>query len=194
MGDLQPIGKPITEESRLRLLEHFSGEGPPPNDRWSALWDAGDFLPWDQGIPNPALVDVMQGRQELVGSSPLVEEHGELRRKRAFVPGCGRGYDVLLLASLGYDAYGLEVSTTAVEKAQAWAEEHAADYPIRDETVGCGKAKFILGDFFSNQWIQQGDGIDKFEFIYDYTVSQSFPLSVFMLTDCNTPVLLRTQS
>lgn len=172
MGDPQTNGKPLTEDSRLRLLEHFSGDGAPPNDRWAALWDAGDFLPWDQGTPNPALVDILQDRRDLVGESALVEDgKGGLRRKRAFVPGCGRGYDVLLLASFGYDAYGLEVSKTAVDMAQAWAEEHTADYPMQDKAVGRGTAKFILGDFFSNDWIQQADGLNKFEFIYDYTVS-----------------------
>lgn len=166
-------GKPLNQEEVSRLLRHFSGEGPPANDRWAALWDAGDFLPWDQGIPNPALVHVMENRQDLIGASVFIQddEKGERRRKRALVPGCGRGYDVLLLSSLGYDAYGLEVSAKAVEEANTWAEEHLADYPVRDQAAGPGTARFIIGDFFSNEWIARMDPVDKFEFIYDYTVS-----------------------
>ncbi|KAJ6149613.1 TPMT family [Penicillium samsonianum] len=164
-------GKPLNQEEVSRLLRHFSGEGPPANDRWAALWDAGDFLPWDQGIPNPALVHVMENRQDLIGASVFIQddEKGERRRKRALVPGCGRGYDVLLLSSLGYDAYGLEVSAKAVEEANTWAEEHLADYPVRDQAAGPGTARFIIGDFFSNEWIARMDPVDKFEFIYDYT-------------------------
>ncbi|CAG8886055.1 unnamed protein product [Penicillium egyptiacum] len=163
-------GKPLNQEEISRLLKHFSGEGPPANDRWAALWDVGDFLPWDQGIPNPALVHVMENRQDLIGASAFIhDEKGECRRKRALVPGCGRGYDVLLLSSLGYDAYGLELSAKAVEEANAWAEEHLADYPVRDQAAGPGKAQFIIGDFFSDEWIARMDLPGKFEFIYDYT-------------------------
>ncbi|KAJ5597424.1 TPMT family [Penicillium hordei] len=162
--------KPLNQEEISRLLKHFSGEGPPANDRWAALWDAGDFLPWDQGIPNPALVHVMENRQDLIGASAFIHDgKGECRRKRALVPGCGRGYDVLLLSSLGYDAYGLDVSTKAAEEANAWAGEHLADYPVRDQAAGPGKAQFIIGDFFSDEWIARMDLPGKFEIIYDYT-------------------------
>ncbi|PYH98623.1 putative thiol methyltransferase [Aspergillus ellipticus CBS 707.79] len=164
-----PSCDPSTEGNRLRLLEHFGGEGPPANDRWAALWDAGDFLPWDQGVPNPALVDVMKDRQDLIGATALVEDGAECRRKRALVPGCGRGYDVLLLSSLGYDAYGLEVSSKAVEDAGSWAKQHGNDYPVRDESVGRGKIRFVVGDFFDDLWMAQADGVEKFELIYDYT-------------------------
>ncbi|PWY73039.1 putative thiol methyltransferase [Aspergillus heteromorphus CBS 117.55] len=164
-----PPHDPGIEENKLRLLKHFGGEGPPANDRWAALWDAGDFLPWDQGVPNPALVDVMRDRQDLVGDSVLVDDGGERRRKRALVPGCGRGYDVLLLSSLGYDAYGLEVSSKAVQEAQSWAAQHLDDYPVRDESIGRGKAQFIAGDFFDDAWVAHADGVGKFDFIYDYT-------------------------
>lgn len=169
-------GKPLNQEEVSRLLKHFSGEGPPANDRWAALWDAGDFLPWDQGIPNPALVHVMENHLDLIGTSVFIQdaETGERRRKRAFVPGCGRGYDVLLLSSLGYDAYGLEVSAKAVEEANGWAKDHLADYPVRDQAVGPGKAQFILGDFFNDEWREHIDPLGRFEFIYDYTVS-GFP-------------------
>ncbi|KAI9040580.1 S-adenosyl-L-methionine-dependent methyltransferase [Aspergillus affinis] len=170
MADSHLKGKTLTEENTSRLLKHFSGEGPPVNDRWAALWDAGDFLPWDQGAPNPALVDVLSDRTDLVGSTAFVEDdNGARRRKRALVPGCGRGYDVLLLSSLGYDAYGLEVSTKAVEEANAWASQHLTDYSMRDDAVGRGTAKFIVGDFFSDNWLEQANGNGRFEFIYDYT-------------------------
>ncbi|KAL5366000.1 S-adenosyl-L-methionine-dependent methyltransferase [Aspergillus floccosus] len=170
MADAQPNGQTLTQENTSRLLKHFSGEGPPVNDRWAALWDAGDFLPWDQGVPNPALVDAMSNRQDVVGASAfVVDENGDRRRKRALVPGCGRGYDVLLLSSLGYDAYGLEVSIKAVEEAQTWATEHLSDYPVRDDAVGRGTVRFIVGDFFSDDWVDQAGGNGRFDFIYDYT-------------------------
>jgi hypothetical protein len=170
--------KPLTQDNTSRLLKHFSGEGPPANDRWAALWDAGDFLPWDQGVPNPALVDLMQNRQDLIGASVFIPDNeiGGLRRKQALVPGCGRGYDVLLLSSLGYDAYGLEVSAKAVQEANTWAENHLADYEVCNPAVRPGKAQFIVGDFFSDEWVALIGQHSKFEVIYDYTVRCLLPV------------------
>ena len=84
----------------------------------------------------------------------------------------GRGYDVLLLASFGYNAFGLEVSETAVKRCLEEQDIHSANYPVRDKAVGAGKAEFICNDFFSNTWTNQ-IGVDKFDLIYDYTVSVS---------------------
>jgi len=161
----------LTADARKRLLEHFSGDGPPASERWAQLWDSGDFLPWDRGSPNPALVDSLELREDILGNSCFIKDPvtGEQRRKRALVPGCGRGYDVIFLASLGYDAYGLEVSAKAVELCKEFAEDYKDEYPAKDENVGAGKAKFILGDFFKNDWLGEVDGGGTFEILYDYT-------------------------
>jgi SAM-dependent methyltransferase len=151
---------------RDRLLAHFSVPADDFNSRWSSLWDTGDFLPWDQGAPSPALSDILQGRKDLFGDSVFVDG----RRKRALVAGCGRGYDVLLLASFGYDAYGLDISEAAVKKCEGFASEHAAEYPAKDAGVGAGKVKFISGDFFTGDWEGTVEGGATFELIYDYTV------------------------
>jgi methyl halide transferase len=151
---------------RARLLEHFSVPAEDFNSRWSSLWDVGEFLPWDQGAPSPALADILRDRKDLIGDSVLVGG----RRKRALVAGCGRGYDVLLLASFGYDAYGLDISESAVKECQKFASDNAAKYPAKDETVGAGKATFISGDFFTGDWAEKVEGGATFELIYDYTV------------------------
>lgn len=100
-------------DARERLLAHFSkAQGSTEHgQQWDALWK-DNFLPWDKGAPNPALVDLLSERQDLL-PPPLQE-----RRKKALVPGCGKGYDVLLLAAHGYDAYGLEISGTALTEAR----------------------------------------------------------------------------
>lgn len=161
------------EQVRARMLEHFAdspeaGQG----QKWAELWDQG-FVPWDRGRPNPALEDALKDRAELLhgawteGASP--------RRKRALVPGCGKGYDVLLLASAGYDAYGLDVSRTAVEGCKQFAREHAEDYSPWDKKRGAGKATFLLGDFFKDDWLAEIDGGSTFELLYDYTVGDVAP-------------------
>ena len=158
----------MTTDVRARLYSHFKespdrGQGP----KWTELWES-DFVPWDRGSPNPALEDTLKDQTALLGSSWT--GGSKPRRKRALVPGCGRGYDVLLLASFGYDAYGLEISPPAVQKCKEYARTHAQDYPPRETANGSGKVTFVLGDFFSDDWFEQAGG-STFELIYDYTVS-----------------------
>ena len=155
------------QESRARLTSHFAGDRAGQPDRWSALWDQGDFLPWDRGKPNPALEDLLVHRQDLV--APTEDASVDKSRKKALVPGCGRGYDVLLLASFGYDAYGLEVSETAVKRCLEEQQTNGKSYQVRNESLGAGKAAFIYGDFFADDLTAKLE-IQKFDLIYDYTV------------------------
>src|SRR4051794_25746402 len=101
------------EQARAELSRHFSEyQGSEYAEGWAKLWSQGDFLPWDRFAPSPALADTLVNHVELVGHA-LVEENGDKRRKRALVPGCGRGVDVLLLESFGYDVVGLEYAEGA---------------------------------------------------------------------------------
>src|SRR6266516_1183107 len=158
-------------EVRQKLREHFSVSTENHGERWDQLWSEGDFLPWDKGFPNPALVDLLTEREDLV-LSLFVDDNGMKRRKRALVPGCGRGYDVLLLASFGYDAYGLEISENAIREAYNFAQE-AKDYDARNPSIGKGQAKFIHGDFFTDEFLKEVNGNGTFELLYDYTVRYS---------------------
>ena len=162
------------QEDRARLMAHFAGDISKHPTRWSDLWDKGDFLPWDRGMPNPALLDTLADRQDLLGSAWTEDALGHRRRKRALVPGCGKGYDVLLLASFGYDAFGLEVSETAVKRAYEEKEIHGDKYPPRDDG-GSGNVTFMHGDFFGTDWMHNIEGDGKVDLIYDYTVKLSVP-------------------
>lgn len=157
------------QEARARLTSHFPNESAMDPARWAELWDNGDFLPWDRGGPNPALIDALTHRQGLLGTSTISGEMGGLKRKKALVPGCGKGYDVLLLASFGFDSYGLEVSESAVEAAVRERETHGSLYPVRDSSVGSGIVEFVNGDFFASDCMDPM-AIKQFDLIYDYTV------------------------
>jgi len=139
------------QENRARLLSHFAGDASKHTAKWEMLWQKGDFLPWDRGVPNPALAHLLNDRQDLVGPCMVDNGEGGQRRKRALVPGCGKGYDVLLLASYGYDAYGLEVSQTAVERCIEEQEKNGHNYPVQGHS-GPGSTSFLLGDFFGTEW------------------------------------------
>lgn len=100
--------------------------------------------------------------------------------------GCGRGYDVVTLALHGFDAYGLEISETAVSEAREFAEKEltspqacnfgkAWKENLSVFQPGKGKAQFVEGDFFDAAWLE-GLDVEQFDVIYDYTVSD-FPFS-----------------
>lgn len=96
---------------------------------------------FDASGPSPALV-------HLLGSGTgLVEVAG----KRAFVPGCGRGYDIAALVGAGAaQAVGLELAPTAV----AAAREHLAQQPGLSPEA----ASVVEGDFFQVGDERQGSG------------------------------------
>ncbi|KAL0259756.1 hypothetical protein SLS55_005496 [Diplodia seriata] len=176
-------------EARERLLTHFGSTDPKDQGgRWDDLWKEGDFLPWDKGFPNPALHElltthVFSNRQKDVKEAerPLVPAPVNTetkRRKRALVPGCGKGYDVVLLASYGYDAWGLEVSSHAIELAKKWTREVEENefhkYETIDKDIGRGSVNFVLGDFFKDDWLKETGGTE-FDLIYDYTFLSALP-------------------
>lgn len=162
------------QENRARLMAHFAGDLSEYQNKWSDLWDKGDWLPWDRGMPNPALVDTLTDRQDLLGSCWTEDALGKKRRKTAVVPGCGKGYDVLLLSSFGYDAFGLEVSGTAVKRCYEEQKAFGDKYPVRDESAGAGTVTFMVGDFFGTDWVRNIEGDGKVDLIYDYTVRLTF--------------------
>lgn len=164
------------------MMSHFAGDTSKHPNQWSALWDQGDFLPWDRGMPNPALVDTLSDRHDLLGSCFTEDSTGKRRRKRALVPGCGKGYDVLLLASFGYDAFGLEVSETAVKRCYEEQKANGNKYPVMDESAGAGTVKYMFGDFFGTDWMKKVDGDGKVDLIYDYTVRRLSSKTCFFET------------
>jgi hypothetical protein len=159
----------MADPIREKLREHFSAGITP--SKWEDAWNNG-FVPWDRGKPNPALIDLLSGRQDLLGESTYQHPDGTVGRKKALVPGCGRGYDVLLLGSFGYDSYGLDASTTAIEAAKRVAAEEAENYPLQAKVDSRGNIHFIAGDFYENDWEKELLSGEKgsFDLIYDYTV------------------------
>lgn len=165
-----------TLDARARLKQHFPNNSSDQVSRWAQLWEHEDFLPWDRGCPNPALGDLLKEKQNIIGTCYKDDESSRKQRKKALVPGCGRGYDVLLLASFGYDAYGLEVSDKTVQMCIQEQITNGHKYPVQDDSVGAGKVSFVQGDFFSDAWTKEMPGGPVFDLIYDYTVGLSVDL------------------
>ncbi|OOF95105.1 hypothetical protein ASPCADRAFT_405994 [Aspergillus carbonarius ITEM 5010] len=136
---------------------------------WAEIWNTNNSPPWDKGFPNPALEDILTQQRATIGGAIATDAEGKTYRKKALVPGCGRGVDVLLLASFGYDAYGLEYSGAAIEACRQ-EKSNGDRYPVRDAEVGRGEVVFVQGDFFKDDWLKElGLGLNCFDLVYDYT-------------------------
>ncbi|KAG2418137.1 hypothetical protein HFD88_001238 [Aspergillus terreus] len=161
--------KAVAPQEMLDTLGKYQGDR--VFDGWEELWQkGGDCLPWDRGVPNPALEDTLLQKRAILGGPTTTDAQGHMRRKKALVPGCGRGVDVLLLASFGYDAYGLEYSAAAVAQCKQEEAKNGDKYPVRDAEIGRGKIVFVQGDFFKNDWLEALQlPLNCFDLIYDYT-------------------------
>ncbi|XOV73367.1 MAG: methyltransferase domain-containing protein [Verrucomicrobiota bacterium] len=92
-------------------------------DHWETCYQKKE-TPWDKGEASPGLVD-------------FLVDNSELKKGTVCVPGCGIGHDVLAWASKGFEASGVDIAPSAVERAR----EHAS-----------GKAhacSFHLGNFLN---------------------------------------------
>jgi SAM-dependent methyltransferase len=78
-----------------------------PHPSWNESYASGEPLPWDTGVPDPQLVELI--------------ESGAIAPGRALEIGCGTGTNALFLAQLGFDVVGVDISEVAVEKARAKA-------------------------------------------------------------------------
>lgn len=141
-----------------------SAHGP----KWDALWRES-FTPWDRGGPSLALADLVREKPDLFPASAKGGTRGA-----ALVPGCGRGYDVLLLAALGYDVVGLDYSGEAVREAAA-NEQSVREGKNKEVYDGIsvgerGTVTWVQGDFFDDAWLERV-GRKQFDVIFDYTVS-----------------------
>ncbi|KAJ8477689.1 hypothetical protein OPV22_021416 [Ensete ventricosum] len=107
-------------------------------DGWEKCWEEG-LTPWDLGKATPAVLQLV--------------ETGSLPRGRVLVPGCGSGYDVVAIAGPERYVVGLDISTSAVEK----AKELSSSLPNTNQFT------FVAADFFTWQ------PTEKFDLIFDYT-------------------------
>jgi hypothetical protein len=106
------------------------------NKRWEEKFWSGGLKPgeaFDAGSTPPALVELLEAGDSIDAAG-----------KRAFVPGCGRGYDLLALLAAGCaEAVGLDLAPSAVVEAEAFLGRELG------RGNGDRKARAVQGDFFT---------------------------------------------
>ncbi|OTA91502.1 hypothetical protein M434DRAFT_22390 [Hypoxylon sp. CO27-5] len=142
-------------QSPTQLISHFTNR-----DRDNQL------LGWVE-LPSPALIDWIESRPEILPSHPG-------RRLRALVPGCGKGYDVVMLALHGFDATELRESSAhnfASESSRARRMSEllspngvlaCLEFPLYKELTAPGPPWGLKGVHW-NILAEGGDGIIKEE-------------------------------
>jgi len=136
----------------LRRLISESGA-----DGWDRAWEES-VTPWDNGNVQRALVEAL--------ASPILSLPPQ---GRALVPGCGRGYDAVYIASkLSYATIGLDLSVKAVEAAKQYANSSPLGLEKKLDI------SFSAGDFFA----YKVNPSEQFDLVYDYTFFCAIPLEL----------------
>lgn len=100
---------------------------------WEQRYQTND-MPWEKGYAAPPLENYLK----------FNKIEGEV-----LVPGCGLGHDTRLLADRGARVTGLDIASTAIERAKQFG----------------GKVDYILGDFFDLPEILK----NKFDYMVEHT-------------------------
>jgi methyl halide transferase len=92
-----------------------------PHPSWNDSYASGQPLPWDTGVPDPLLVEMVESR--VIRPAPTLEI------------GCGTGTNAIFLAAQhGFDVLGVDISPAAIDTARAKAQ---------------GQCRFEVGDFLT---------------------------------------------
>lgn len=150
------------KEMRGLLGQHGNQPG------WDLAWKQG-LTPWETmlGIQvQPALRWACEQDSAL---SKLIPEG----KGKVLVPGCGRGQDVVYFATQrGLDAIGIDISTTAVQRAQEYVQQRQEQAQESEKEAINKYAKIVVADYLDpeaesgphkNALIQGAD------LVYDYT-------------------------
>ncbi|EPQ59560.1 S-adenosyl-L-methionine-dependent methyltransferase [Gloeophyllum trabeum ATCC 11539] len=141
-----PLANPsdMMKIKQLIAEDHLGG--------WDKAWQ-NKVTPWDAGQVQPPLRDLIEQNQV-----PLPKSG------RALVPGCGKGYDAVFIASsLGLNTLGADISATAVRS----ASEYLGTLP----SAPAGKVEFKALDFFAFTVPED----EKFDLVYDYAFFVAIP-------------------
>lgn len=86
---------------------------------WENCYQTGNTI-WDRQAPNPQLESWIRTGHLLpvVDSDARPGSNDDARVTRVLIPGCGAGYEVVLLAEWGFDVLGLDYAPSAIAQAR----------------------------------------------------------------------------
>lgn len=88
-------------------------------------------------------------------------------KAKALVPGCGTGYDVEYLASVGYETIGIDIAPEATTASNKWLES------LQPRPPHLANIHFRTADYFSPP--PNPEQQETYDLIYDYTFFCALP-------------------
>eukprot|EP00401_Gymnodinium_catenatum_P078908 CAMPEP_0117470680 /NCGR_PEP_ID=MMETSP0784-20121206/7340_1 /TAXON_ID=39447 /ORGANISM="" /LENGTH=319 /DNA_ID=CAMNT_0005264775 /DNA_START=53 /DNA_END=1012 /DNA_ORIENTATION=+ len=135
----------------------------------SVYGDLGYEQKWIRGVAPGTMFDAAQTEPALerlvrsgslrsvgCGGGDLAASEGQ--RRRALVPGCGRGYALVTLAEAGFDVTGIDIAPTAITEARKYLDGSGR---------GARSVRLLQQDFFSVE--------ATFDLAYDCTFLCALP-------------------
>jgi len=87
---------------------------------WESRYRQGD-TPWEKGGPAPPLAELLERHGSgIFGAGPV------------WVPGCGSGHDVRLLAAHGLEVLGIDIAPSAIRLAHTHSQVGTESYALLD--------------------------------------------------------------
>ena len=164
---------------------------------WDSLWQ-DNVTPWDLGKPTPVLIAELKSHWDNTVSSEA-KDAKSTTTFRSLVPGCGAGYDLVMLAlhhekwlnqaSNGFQpssavVVGLDISETSLLERASTVVSSGLPEGKKDAILHNTRVDLMNGDFFNDMsdWsVVRSFGSDNdgqpirdddpqnFDFIFDYT-------------------------
>jgi len=114
------------------LRRHTRYDARMSHPSWNDNYASGEPLPWDTGVPDPMLVEMIASR----AIAPC----------RTLEVGCGTGTNAIYLAQHDFEVVGVDISPLAVESARAKANGRCRFEAIDflNETPPAGPFQFVF--------------------------------------------------
>ncbi|KAI0050404.1 S-adenosyl-L-methionine-dependent methyltransferase [Auriscalpium vulgare] len=143
---------PVRDRPAIKALRTIIK--PDEQNTWDEAWKQ-NVTPWDAGGSQPPLRALLESKRVPLPTAG-----------KALVPGAGRAWDALLVAStLGLDTVAVDISPTAIAEAQRVVESTPTPK---------GKVSIEEGDFFALALPES----ERYDLILDYTFFGAIPPSL----------------
>lgn len=171
--------------SSVEKMQNVFREETRASDAWDKVWKSNELPPWSLKGSTPALVHELKHNFDKFVLAHKTSSHAEIR---AFVPGCGDGYDLVEIANHCDDlvakgrikqasVVGLDISLSAIHHAAQHLEEACEFCPTERPT----RVDLVLGDLFDvENWnvrftfsgakgcASEQNLSDPYDFVFDY--------------------------
>jgi methyl halide transferase len=150
------------KQVRGLLGEHGNQPG------WDLAWKQG-LTPWETMLGVEVQPSLRWACEQDSNLSTLIPKHNG----KVLIPGCGRGQDVVYFATQrGLNAIGIDISTTAVQRAQEYVLQRQEQAQGSEKDAISKHAQIIVADYLdpeAESGPHKNELLQGADLVYDYT-------------------------